>query len=152
MDKNTTAVELKSATRFEAETNVSLTFLCETNFRDDFTNSCGAGFQKVMRPLGSVVVILGIILNIVTLVAFKRIKLNAASLFLMKCLSVYDSLYLFGLCLTRLSHYFVWILGFGYINATPYLYVDRISYYCLQRIAAPMSYWTAAVITVQRSV
>ena len=142
------------ATQLEARNNsvdneVVRKASCSTNFRDDFTNSCDNSWM-VFRPLSFIIIILGLSLNVVTLLAFKSIKLNAASLFLMKCLSVYDSLFLWGALLSHVVHYLAWILGFGYINATPYLYVDRISYYCLQRIAAPMSYWTAAVITVQR--
>ncbi len=79
-------------------------------------------------------------------------KMNTEFQFLMKCLSVYDFVSLSGALIAFGPEYFRWILGFGYDRNTAYLYVERASYYGLYRLGGSMSFWTIAVLTVQRFV
>lgn len=120
------------------------------NFYIPFLHPCDGFFQRVIRSVMAIIVLCGLSLNITSLVAFSKIKMNAESLFLMKCLAVYDTLYLVGAFFAYSCVYLLWELGFGYQSLTAYLYVEKISEYTLQRVAAPMSYWIAAVLTVQR--
>lgn len=122
---------------------------CSKNIPYPYENPCSGDVYKTVGVSVPVIVFVALILNSLSLVAFDRMNMNPAPLFLLKCLTVYDSLYLLGAFFTYSGNYLVWEMG---IQHSVYLYVDRISWMVSQRVFAPMSYWTIAVLTVERSV
>lgn len=75
--------------------------------------------------------------------------MNAESAFLLKCLAVFDSLYIcypllvFGF--DGLGH----VGGFRKMLSTPFIYIYQI-YYVVFRAVGPMASWTVCVLTAQR--
>ncbi len=125
---------------------------CVDNFTSPFLHPCSGKTRLVAEGIGCIIILCGVTLNIFSFVIFGRMTMNAESLFLMKCLAIYDTCFLVGGFIAFGCEYLRWILGFGYDRHTAYLYVDRLSYYCFFRMGASMSYWTIAILTVQRYV
>ncbi len=123
---------------------------CVENFSNPFLDDCDGITRTASVGTGCFVLACGLILNVLCIIVLNRMNMNAEVLFLMKCLAVYDFLLLLGAFFTFEAEYFRWIFGFGYNKHTAYLYVERVSYYCLYRLNGSMSFWTLAVLTVQR--
>ncbi len=123
---------------------------CAENFTNPFKDPCDGTSQIITRGIGGFIIVIGIVFNILSLIAFNRMRMNLDSLFLMKCLAVYDSMYLLGAFLSFGIEYLSWVFGYGYNKQTAYLYVERISYYSLYRIGGTMSFWTVSILTVER--
>ncbi len=122
---------------------------CSYTFPIPYNDPCYGFLYKMTTVIGTVISVTGMNFNGLSLLAFKQMSLNAESLFLAKCLAVYDSVHLFSYLNTQSVVCLTWMFGFGYISNTVYIYWDRF-WYILFRIAAPMSFWTMCVITVQR--
>ncbi len=107
--------------------------------------------RKLHEACAAGIVLVGLVLNILTLLALNKMKLNAESLFLMKCLGIYDSCLLLSWTFIGIVPYFAWILGFGMLSTTVYAYV-YLAAYCFFRTVGPMAWWIVCVLTVQRYV
>ncbi len=123
---------------------------CLENFSNPFLDPCDGLSQILSRSTGFFIIVFGIVSNILSLIAFSYMKMNVNSLFLMKCLALYDSLYLVGSFLTFGIDFLGWAFGYGYQKQSVYLYVERISYYFFFKICGSMSFWMIAVLTVER--
>ncbi len=123
---------------------------CTENFTSPFSDPCDGKFRIIAQGVSSFLIPCGIVMNSITFVVFGKMKMNEEFQFLMKSLAVYDSMTLFGTAFAFGPEYFRWILGFGYDRNTAYLYIERASYYGLYRLGGSMSFWTIAVLTVQK--
>ncbi len=122
---------------------------CSYTFPIPYNDPCYGFLYKMSTVVGTVISVTGLNLNGLSLLAFQQMSLNAESLFLAKCLAVYDSFFLFSYLSTEAVVCLTWMFGFGYISNTAYKYCYRFMF-VLFRIAGPMSFWTMCVITVQR--
>lgn len=114
-----------------------------------FTPPCSSFGEKLSSVVGTMIALIGLVLNGLSLLAFKQMSLNTVSLFLAKCLAVYDSIFLFSFLNEKGLVLLMKMLGFGNIYNTAFEYWFWFMY-VLYRIAGPLSFWTVCVITVQR--
>lgn len=127
-------------------------YWCSSNFSESFAllRACGPRLQDGVRIYTGIIIIMGITLNLASLMALRQMTVKPACKFLAACMVIYDSLYLLGAFFSYIFSYYIWSAGFRLIESTAYLYVRTVSYYCLHRVAAPMSYWSAGILTIQR--
>ncbi len=144
----TETVNLTSDTTGDADSNLSE--WCDwSKISIPYLSPCSGIVYRVFVFAALVTSLIGVVLNIVSLLAFFKMTLNPPALFLMKCLAVYDTLN------TACSNadgipYLAWLLGFGHILfSTPYWYID-LPVYNIYRFAGSLSSWTVCVMTVQR--
>ncbi len=98
----------------------------------------------------AVLVAMGTIFNIITLASLHKMKLNAEVLFLFKCLTAFDIVFLeSGFLITYVAMFSYW-LGYGTILTTEYLFVDHYVFRPLYRISSRCSYWLTAIMTLHR--
>ncbi len=123
--------------------------LCRQTSVVPFTSSCYGAAIQFSRVFNTVISGVGITLNIMTFLALNKMKLNKESLFMMKCLSLYDSLYLFTTMCLSAPVYILWVAGFGYIENTKFYYVYHIML-CLYRISMAVAFWLVCLLTAHR--
>ncbi len=122
---------------------------CLPTFEVPFVNNCDSVSQSFARSLGFLN-FPAIFLHVISLIVFSKMKMIPECLFLLKCLAVFDSLYLLGAFLSFCVEYYKWAFGHGYNRLSAYIYVERISYYLGYRLCGTLSYWMIPMLTVQR--
>ena len=123
--------------------------LCRQTATVPFTNPCFGTAIKFHRASSLIIAVVGITLNLMTFLVLQKMKLNKESLFLMKMLSFYDSLYLFASMLMTGPLYISWVSGIGYIRYTSYQSVYHIAF-CVYKISMSLAYWLVCLLTGQR--
>ncbi len=134
------------------EGNVAQSFVdaqCRKTSAVPFSNPCFGTAMQFQRVSIVFISIVGVALNIVSFLALNKMKLNKESLFMMKILSIYDSLYLFASMLMTSPVYIHWAAGLGYIEYTAYYFVYHIML-CVYRISMSVAFWLVCLLTAHR--
>ena len=105
--------------------------------------------MQFSRASGTIIPVIGLILNILSLLALSKMKMNAQSLFLMKSLAWWDSIYLSSWIGMITPRYLAWLGGFEDLQYTVYQYVFRVVY-CFFRISVSMAFWLVCLLTADR--
>ncbi len=125
-------------------------YWCSRKFASPYEDPCKGLVERVFGAAMGVVVLAALFLNCLSFAAFFRVKMNKVSLFLLKCLTIFDSLYLIGAFAVFSLDYYLWQGGLKTVAQSAYIYVEQICYAILVRMAAPMSYWIITILTIER--
>ncbi len=71
-------------------------FWCSLKVTSLFEDSCTGIVERVGSASAGVIIIVALVLNFLSFKALSVMKMNSSSLFLLKSLTIFDSLYLFG--------------------------------------------------------
>ncbi len=122
--------------------------LCKKTAVILFMNPCfGAVIQ--FSGISNLIALMGMTLNIISFIALNTMKLSFDTLLMMKCLCVYDSLYLFAALWLIPLVYIPWLAGSGHIQHTTYYFVYHMMV-CLYRISMAVAFWLVCLLTAHR--
>ncbi len=102
--------------------------------------------------LGTLISLMGVSCNIISILALIRIKQNAQTMFLLTSLAVYDSVHLIGFLMNVPVFEIAWFVGSKNLLNTQYLYVEAYFTRIFHRTTAGISYWVTSLLTIHRSV
>ena len=142
MENTTTAMDRNST-----HTAQSLPQACENYVSPP---KCTLFYFTSMGVAGALICVVGICCNIFSFLVMKSMNQNPQTAFLLKCLAVFDSMYLFSYLINRSFSIFCEYFDFRMIFYTRYLYFHVCVASVLYRMSGGISYWITCIITTNR--
>ncbi len=124
-------------------------FRCSFNVTVPFSDPCTGLSIQVGYGSGFFVASIGIAFNLVSFMSFNKMSLNKESLFLMKSLAVYDTLFLSTWIFLTFPRFMGWVIGTRDVQYTVYYYFYQVVY-CVYRTALSVAFWMVCLLTGHR--